>query len=195
MELDDTYSRAYAALASTYWDMHLNRWGWVVPIEGWLARERSETYLEQAMRDPTPLAHRVAAAMRAFERRHDEAVAAAERALAIDPNGAESLIAMAVALNWAGRAAEARPFVERAMRLDPHYPAYYTFVLGLASFAMDRSGPSRFSKEHSNGTRTSLKHCCRSRPPTPIWAASKRRLRHTRNTRSSGTLASAFAIT
>ncbi len=91
------------------------------------------------MAKPTALAHRVASDMRARRRRHGEAVAEAERALALDPNGADNQIAMALALTWAGRGAEAPPFVERAMRLDPHYPAYYLFVLGLARFAMGQS--------------------------------------------------------
>jgi TolB-like protein/cytochrome c-type biogenesis protein CcmH/NrfG len=146
IELDPDYARAYAALAATYWGAFVNNWSYAVPAGEEVAhsqspravRDRARKYLEMAMREPTPLAHRVASGMHAKERRHDEAVAQAERALALDANDAESSVAMAAALVWAGRAEEAIPYIERAMRLDPHYPTYYLQVLGLANFALGR---------------------------------------------------------
>jgi adenylate cyclase len=146
IELDPDYARAYAALAATYWGAFVNNWSYAVPAGEEVAhsqspravRDRARKYLEMAMRDPTPLAHRVASGMHANERRHDEAVAEAERALALDANGAEGSVAMAAALAWAGRAEEAMPYIEQAMRLDPHYPTYYLRVLGLTNFALGR---------------------------------------------------------
>jgi tetratricopeptide (TPR) repeat protein len=68
---------------------------------------------------------------------HEEAIFEAERAIALDPNDAYSYLAMAYALVYAGRPKEAVDFVQRAMRLDPHYPAYHLYVLGLAHFVME----------------------------------------------------------
>jgi TolB-like protein/class 3 adenylate cyclase/cytochrome c-type biogenesis protein CcmH/NrfG len=146
IELDPDYSRAYAALAATYWGAFFNWWSYALPVikgvghsqSRMAVRDRARKYLEMAMSDPTPLAYRVAAAMHAQERRHDEAVAEAERALALDTNDADSHVAIAAALVWGGRADEAVPHVERAMRLDPHYPASYLYVLGLAHFVVGR---------------------------------------------------------
>ena len=45
---------------------------------------------------------------------------------------------MAAALVWAGRSREALVHVEEAMRLDPHYPPSYSYVLGLAHFGMGK---------------------------------------------------------
>jgi TolB-like protein/predicted Zn-dependent protease len=143
---DSNYSRAYAALAATYWAAFVNYWSYAVPASEGIghsqsrmaARERARKYLKLAMRDPTALAHRMASNMHANERRHDEAVAEAERALALDANDAESSVAMAAALVWAGRAKEAMPYIDQAMRLDPHYPTYYLRVLGLANLSLGR---------------------------------------------------------
>jgi len=69
---------------------------------------------------------------------HQEAIAKAQRAIALDPNDANSYLTMAYALIFAGRPEEALDFMGKAMRLDPHYPAYYLFVLGLVHFSMEQ---------------------------------------------------------
>jgi adenylate cyclase len=43
---------------------------------------------------------------------------------------------LANALSLAGQADEALGWVERAMRLNPHYPPYYLYQLGLAQFVL-----------------------------------------------------------
>jgi tetratricopeptide (TPR) repeat protein len=69
---------------------------------------------------------------------HETAVAQAQRSLALDPNDANSYLAIAYTMIYAGRPQEALDFVEKAMRLDPHYPAYYLFILGLAQFVLEK---------------------------------------------------------
>ena len=69
---------------------------------------------------------------------HEKAIAEAERAIALDPNDPNSYLAMASALIYSGEAKEAFDFVKKAMRLDPQYPAYYLFVLGLAQFGTEK---------------------------------------------------------
>ena len=86
------------------------------------------------MEDPTPLAHRVSASMLMQDWRHDEALAQAERAIALDESDPENQIRMAWVLTYAGRASEAVPYARRAIRLDPNYPAIYDFMLGLAYY-------------------------------------------------------------
>jgi len=90
------------------------------------------------MRNPSPLAHQAASEVLVVVQRCDDAIAEAERAIALDPNDANSYLAMAYALIFAGRPKEAFGLVEKAMRLDPHYPAYHLFVLGLAHFGTEQ---------------------------------------------------------
>ena len=45
---------------------------------------------------------------------------------------------MGYALIYAGTPEKAIEFVRKSMRLDPHYPAYYLFVLGLAYFGLEQ---------------------------------------------------------
>ncbi|MBI3458232.1 MAG: adenylate/guanylate cyclase domain-containing protein [Candidatus Rokubacteria bacterium] len=140
IELDPGYGRAYAALAATYWESWQRGWEWTraLGVSHSGARDRAEEYLRNAMNNPTPLAHRLASEMRWRGRQYEEAIAEAQRAITLDPNDADSHVAMAMALIWAGRAGEAVDFVKKAMRLDPHYPPYYSHVLGLAYFGMDQ---------------------------------------------------------
>jgi tetratricopeptide (TPR) repeat protein len=90
------------------------------------------------MRNPSPLAHQVASEVLVIVQRYEDAIAEAERAIALDPNDANCYLAMAYALIFAGRPNKAFSLVEKAMRLDPHYPAYYLFVLGMAHFGAEQ---------------------------------------------------------
>ena len=53
---------------------------------------------------------------------HEQAIAAAERAVALDPNDANAYMALADQLGMAGRTEEGLTMAKTAMRLNPHYP-------------------------------------------------------------------------
>jgi TolB-like protein/class 3 adenylate cyclase len=137
VELDPNYGQAYAALALTYWESSHNLWTFKLGVSWKEARDRAERHLQTAMENPSPLAHQASSKMLIDWHLHEEAIFEAERALALDPNDANSYLAMAYALVYAGRPKEAVDFVKSAMRLDPHYPAYHLYVLGLAHFVME----------------------------------------------------------
>ncbi|HVO95292.1 MAG TPA: adenylate/guanylate cyclase domain-containing protein [Terriglobales bacterium] len=151
VDLDPKYSRAYAALAATYWETYRRAWGLALGVtrSSSDARYQAEQFLAKAMQDPTPLAHQVASAILLHSQQHDEAIAEAKLAIAGDPNDAEGYIAMAHVLSFAGKAGEALELVERAIRLNPHYPAYYLYQLGLAQFGMNRLDPAAASLERA----------------------------------------------
>ena len=138
LELDPDYGQAYAALSLTYWESAHNLWTYNLGVSWVEASDRAERYLELAMRNPSSLAHQAASRLHIDSQQHELAIAQAQRALALDPNDANSYLAIAYALIYAGRPREALNFVEKAMRLDPHYPAYYLFILGLAHFHLDQ---------------------------------------------------------
>ncbi len=150
-EIDPNYGRAYAALAATYWDTFTRLWGEAVGL-GPRPEEASymaEQHLAKAMRAPTPLAHQVASAMLLQARQQEEAIAEAKLAIAADANDADGYIALAAALSFAGRPAEALDAVERAMRLNPHYPSSYLYQRGLAQFGANRLDEAVVSLERA----------------------------------------------
>jgi TolB-like protein/class 3 adenylate cyclase/Flp pilus assembly protein TadD len=149
-ELDPKYGRAYAALAATYWEANTRYWDVALGFSRHHeAQFQAEQFLAKAMRDPTPLAHQVASAMLLHTQQHDEAIAEAKKAIASDPNDADGYVALANALSFTGRASEAPELVERAIRLNPHYPSYYLYQLGLARFGMKRLDDAAGSLERA----------------------------------------------
>jgi TolB-like protein len=136
--LDPDYSRAYAALSATYWQIYKRYWhpkiGLPNPHE---ARYIAEQYLAQAMINPSPLSYQVSASIQVQQGFYDEAISNGERSIALDPNDADSYAALAGALNLAGQPGEALSMMERAIRLNPHYPASYLYEIGLARFGID----------------------------------------------------------
>jgi len=140
VELDPAYGHAYAALAWLYYQAYQRYWHKALGLS-----ERSEAlheanrYLEMALNHPTPLAHRVAAdRMWQIEHEFDAAITAAKRAVALDPGNPVSHAGLARAFAHAGRADEAVESMKKAMRLDPHYPPYYLYILGIAYFTGKR---------------------------------------------------------
>ncbi|MGZ3567650.1 MAG: tetratricopeptide repeat protein, partial [Thermodesulfobacteriota bacterium] len=150
VELDPKYGRAYAALAATYWEAYTRYWDVALGFSrGRETHFQAEQFLTKAMRDPTPLAHQVASAMFLHKQQHDEAIAEAKRAIASDPNDADGYVALANALSFTGKPSEALELVGRAIRLNPHYPPYYLYQLGLAQFGMKRLDEAATSLERA----------------------------------------------
>ena len=137
IELDPDYGRAYAALARTYWSGSQLEYGMTTMHVSWQeARIRAREYLQMAMKNPTSVAHTVASEMNLTQRLHQEAIAQAQQAITLDSNDPYNHRTMASVLIFAGRPEEATDFIKRAMRLDPHRPGMYLFILGLANFTM-----------------------------------------------------------
>ena len=151
VNLDSQYTRAYAALAATYWETWKRLWHEKIGLDltaHWHEpRFRAEQFLAKAMQDPTQLAHQVSSAKLLHLQQHEEAIAEAQRAITLDPNDADSYVSLASALSLAGRTDEALGWVERAMRLNPHYPSYYLYQLGLIQFCMEQFGKALVSLE------------------------------------------------
>jgi TolB-like protein/class 3 adenylate cyclase len=137
IEHDPNYPRAYAALASIYWESFYRFWYSSLEVSWREAQKRAEENLKTAMKHPAPLAYLVTSKIQIGSFEHEKAITTAERAIALDPNDVNSYLAMAHALIYDGRPKEALGFINKAMRLDPHYPAYNLFVLGLAHFGLD----------------------------------------------------------
>jgi TolB-like protein/class 3 adenylate cyclase len=140
VKIDPNYSRAYASLAASYWRIEW-KWRYSLGLTGltWPeALDKIKHYLQEAMKDPTPIAHLVASRMYTAEGRYQESIVEATRAIVLDANDPVGYVAMAMALIHAGRPAEGAEAIKKAMRLDPHYPPIYLKTLGVAQFGMEQ---------------------------------------------------------
>ena len=128
MTLDPQYAEAYAWLGGpTGWS---GSGAGVRPPD----LERALALAQQAIAldDSLPIAHSLLSKIYAQKQQYDQAIAEGERAIALDPNNADSYARQAEVLNFAGRPEEALRVVEQAMRLNPRYPPFYLYELGLA---------------------------------------------------------------
>jgi tetratricopeptide (TPR) repeat protein len=73
-----------------------------------------------------------------MHREFDEAVDEGEKAVALDPNGADVTALLAMTLNWSGRPKEALALVDKAKRMSPLYSAWYLAVQAHACRLMER---------------------------------------------------------
>jgi adenylate cyclase len=133
--LDPKFAAAHALLADNY------------RSEWWYEWRDDETALDHALElarrgvaldDGLPFAHMFLGWIHLWRKEHDQAIAEAKRCLALDPNNAEGHVRLGHILDQAGRPAEGLPFIETAMRLDPHYPSMYLFWLGHAFHSLER---------------------------------------------------------
>jgi adenylate cyclase len=67
-----------------------------------------------------------------IKREHANAIAEGERAVALDPNGADVNAWYGLSLTFAGKPEEAIPLFQKAIRLNPFGPSWYFFNLGNA---------------------------------------------------------------
>ncbi len=137
VELDPQYAEAYQALGYTY----LREWmfQWSPALQN---LERAFELEQQALvLDPSlPFAHVLLGWVHLWkDRQYEQAIAEAERAIALDSNNADSYMALAEILTYLGRSEEAIGWMEKAMRLNPRYPALYLRILGTAYYWTGRT--------------------------------------------------------
>ncbi|HEV8714537.1 MAG TPA: tetratricopeptide repeat protein [Candidatus Binatia bacterium] len=135
LALDPQYAEPYAWLSRIYWVEWVERSNVdPQPLERALALAQQALTLD----DSLPVAHSRLGMVYALKQQYDQAIAEGERAIALDPNNADSYAFQAEVLYWAGRPEEALRMVAQAMRLNPRYPSLYLFFLGVAYNATGR---------------------------------------------------------
>ncbi len=143
ISLDPQFARAYAGLALTYSREAIDGWT-PTPLRSLdLATQFADA--AAGMASSLPQVHFVTGQILLFQRRHAQAVAAAERAIEVDPNYADAFALLAWTLNYAGRPEKAITVLNMAMRLNPRSPASYLEILGEIYFAQGRYEDSAFT--------------------------------------------------
>jgi adenylate cyclase len=137
LELDPRYAQAHAGLSWVY----LQSWQflWSADPES-LERARELAERAIALDDTLAEGHHLLGQIYLWQKEHERAIAEAQRAVAIAPNDARGYETLAEVLAWSGRPEESIAFIRRAMRLNPHYPFFYLWTLGHASYVARRNG-------------------------------------------------------
>jgi adenylate cyclase len=87
-----------------------------------------------ALHDIVDAPHSLLGNIYLMQRQYEKAVSEAERAVALNPNGADACAHLGRILIYAGRQKEAIQSLEKAVRLNPIPPTWYLFSLGDAYF-------------------------------------------------------------
>jgi adenylate cyclase len=126
--LDPQYARAYSNLGWTYlMDIFLG-----TSKSRAKSMERAEELAQKALSldESLALIRQLTSYIYLMKRQHDKAIEEAERGFALDPNEADILAHLAIALNYSGRPEEALEFFKKAIRLNPFPPTLYIYHLG-----------------------------------------------------------------
>jgi adenylate cyclase len=103
LALDPQYAEVYAWLGATHW----LEWSWRWSADPQtLERAFALAQKAVALDDSLPVAHSLLSVAYAAKQQYDPAIAEGERAIALDPNNADSHELQAIVLNWAGRPEE-----------------------------------------------------------------------------------------
>ena len=136
IQLDPNYGHAHAALALVYAQSWLNDWSFRMGIDWYGGMQEANRHLDAAMKDPTPLAYRAASLMLTMEKRYEEALIEAERAVALGPKDPSGHEAMARILLFTGEPEKSLEFINAAQRLDSQ--TNFLFRIGQAQFQLKR---------------------------------------------------------
>ena len=128
--LDPNYANALALKAVTHFQDA--RFGYTdSPAESFMhSVELCQKALALDASDPDSLA--LWGIIQMAQGQYDEAIATGEEALGLGPNNAEVHAMLGVNKYYAGKYQEAIELLKKAMRLHPHYPPWYSHLLGKA---------------------------------------------------------------
>jgi adenylate cyclase len=136
MALDPRFARAHADAA---WSHALDvAFGWTDSPEPSLQRAIDMAQHALALDESVPQVHIALASIHRRQRRFDESIAAARKAIELDPNYADGYAQLANSLNYGGRPEEALKAIDTATRLNPRNPFFFRQIVGQAHFLLGR---------------------------------------------------------
>ena len=135
--VDPDFARAHADIALTHAEDIFHGWSESPERSSRLALEKVQYAL--TLDDNSRVAHFALAFTYLNMMRYDEALAANQRVLKLNPNHAEGHAQRGLILSHVGRPAEALEAIRIAMRLDPRHPFFYVWILGQAQFLLKQT--------------------------------------------------------
>ena len=134
--LDTKNSGAYSCLGWTY---IMEVWfGLVDSPEKSIEKAAELARKAQSLDDTMDFSYSLIANVYLIKRQYENAVAAAKRAVILNPNGADAHAHLGMILHYAGGRDEAISLFKKAIRLNPIPPNWYLFSLGDAYFVEQR---------------------------------------------------------
>jgi len=137
IEIAPEYSRAHSALSRT----HNLDWRYAWSVTPNKSLESAIVYARRA-KEFDRLDARGFAQLgyaRLYRRQHDEAIAEYEQALLLNPNDSDIIAEYADALAYVEQPHRSIELMQKAMRLNPHYPDWYLWYLADAYDTMGQS--------------------------------------------------------
>lgn len=136
VEVDPLYGRAHAYAGWAHLQRHRN--GWAEDPMAALAEAEIRAERATAVDPSDPYGHWTLGAVRLYQRRHAEALAAYREAVELNPNNAEMLAHFGWALAYAGRPDDGVAYVEAGIARNPRHPGWYLWDLAFAHFVAGR---------------------------------------------------------
>jgi tetratricopeptide (TPR) repeat protein len=138
--LDPEFGQAWAELAWVYWsaigvDEAQKAVGTASYEE---TASKIKEFLKEAEKHPSSNYYELMAELLVWQRNSDDAILAAERAIALDPSDVAAYQQMSQALSYNGRAADAKAYLDAASRVDPQPRPYRYLLSGLVAFSLAR---------------------------------------------------------
>ncbi len=139
--LDPDYAAAHTALAKVYVQAALGEQAYAEALGIYWAEgfTRAARMLHRGMARPSADARVLHSWLALRKHQHDRAIAEAEAALALNPNDAEALEALAEALIYSGRPQDGIIQARKAMTQNPLLLGRPLYLVGLAEFALGNS--------------------------------------------------------
>jgi adenylate cyclase len=136
IELAPGYAPAFAFLASAQMADYVSGWT-ATPAQ---TLEAAEETARRAVRldERNPYALWALGLACLWARRYDEAVSAAEKAIAFNPNFAQGHNVLGLTMHYSGRSEEALNFFERAVAQDPYCPGIWLHLQAQATYQLGR---------------------------------------------------------
>ncbi|MFQ5936483.1 MAG: adenylate/guanylate cyclase domain-containing protein, partial [Acidiferrobacterales bacterium] len=136
VNIDPEYAAARVWLGWTYWAEV--RYLWAESPDDALVQAVEMAHEALALDDTVPETRGLLGTIHLIKKEYDQAIAEGEKAIALDPNGADVTALLAMTLNWAGRPDEAVGLIRKAMGLSPLFSAWYLSVLAHAQRLLEQ---------------------------------------------------------
>jgi TolB-like protein/Flp pilus assembly protein TadD len=130
IDIDKTHAYPYALVGFTHIIDLAHGWS-KVPLTSF---EQAEKFAQNAVAldDSLDLAHSLLGHIYLYKRQHEDSKKECEKAIELNPNGAEARVILATTLTYMGEAKKAIRLFKRAFRLNPIPPAHYYYFFGRA---------------------------------------------------------------